>query len=120
MKILANIAIALALLATRVAHADGDAARGEQLYEGCMDCHALDKNEIGPKHRGVFGRPAGIIAGYSYSTALKNSGIVWNQDSLNQWLTNPQTLVPGSKMFFKVPNAQDRQDIIAFLRDKAK
>jgi cytochrome c len=98
----------------------GDPARGEQLYEACTDCHSLDKNDVGPRHRGVFGRRAGSLPDYSYSEALKSSKIVWNEETLDKWLTDPQALVPGTKMFFHLDNAQDRADVIAFLKERAK
>jgi cytochrome c len=98
----------------------GDPARGEQLYEACTDCHSLDKNDVGPRHRGVFGRRAGSLPDYSYSEALKSSNIVWNEETLDEWLTDPQALVSGTKMFFHLDNAQDRADVIAFLKERAK
>jgi cytochrome c len=85
-----------------------------------MICHSLDKNGIGPSHQGVFGRKAGAVPGYNYTAALKGSNIVWDEAALDQWLTNPQALVPGTKMMYSVDNAQDRADVIAFLRDKAR
>lgn len=103
----------------RRAHAQalpkGDPVAGKTLYQTCMGCHSIDENDIGPKHRGVVGRKAGIIPGYAYSAALKNSGIVWTPEKLNVWLTNPQKLVPGAKMFFSVSNPKQRADIIAYL-----
>jgi cytochrome c len=99
--------------------AAGDAAHRATVYRQCMICHSLDKNGIGPSHRNVFGRTAGSVANYSYSAALKASNIVWSETTLDQWLTNPQALVPGTKMMFSVDNAQDRADVIAFLKDKA-
>ncbi|HZZ61966.1 MAG TPA: c-type cytochrome [Roseiarcus sp.] len=98
----------------------GDAARGEQIYEACQDCHSLDKNDVGPRHRGVFGRKAGSLPDYDYSEALKSSNIVWNTDTLDKWLTDPQALVPGAKMFFHLAKPQDRADVIAFLRERAR
>jgi hypothetical protein len=56
----------------------GDAGRGETLYEACQDCHSLDKNDVGPRHRGVFGRKAASLPDYDYSEALKSANIVWN------------------------------------------
>jgi cytochrome c len=88
-------------------------------YHQCMICHSLDKNGIGPSHRDVFGRRAGSVPDYSYSVALKGSNIVWDETALDHWLTNPQALVPGTKMMFSVGNAQDRADVIAFLKEKA-
>ena len=93
----------------------GDPVIGKTLYQSCMGCHSLDENDVGPKHRGVVGRKAGIVPGYAYSTALKGSGIVWTPEKLNVWLTNPQKLVPGAKMFFSVSNPKQRADIIAYL-----
>ena len=108
-------ALLVATVATATAEAAGDAARGEALYRDCQACHSFDKNQIGPMHRGVVGRKAASVPDYAYSAALKASGIVWDPASLDRWLTNPQKLVPGAKMFYSVPDAQSRADIIAFL-----
>ena len=93
----------------------GDPAIGQKLYQSCMGCHSLDENDVGPKHRGVVGRPAASVPGYAYSAALRKSGIVWTPDMLDRWLTNPQKLVPGAKMYFSVANPKSRADIIAYL-----
>jgi cytochrome c len=98
----------------------GDPARGEQLYEACTDCHSLDKNDVGPRHRGVFGRKAGSLPDYNYSEALRSSNIVWNEETLDKWLTDPQAFVPGAKMYFHLDNAQDRADVIAYLKERFK
>ena len=99
---------------------EGDPARGQTIYQACQDCHDLDKNDVGPKHRGVFGRKAGSVPDYDYSDALKTSGVVWGDATLDTWLTDPQGLVPGAKMFFHLEAAQDRADVIAFLKERAK
>ena len=96
----------------------GDPARGQILYQGCMDCHSIDKDDVGPRHRGVVGRKAGSIAGFAYSKALKNSGLVWDEATLDRWLTNPSELVPGTLMFYEVEKPQDRSDIIAYLKEQ--
>ena len=116
---LAIVALA-ALVAADPASAGGDAERGEELYEACQDCHSLDKNDLGPRHRGVFGRKAGSLPDYAYSPALKSSNIVWNEETLDRWLMNPQALVPGAKMFFHLANPKDRADVIAFLKERTK
>jgi cytochrome c len=96
---------------------NGDAAHGKALYQGCEACHSIDDNDLGPKHRGVVGRRAGSVEDYSYSTALKNSGLTWDKATLDRWLTNPSALVPGTKMFFKIDDPQARADIIAYLQE---
>jgi cytochrome c len=101
--------------AQAVAGSSGDAARGKALYQACTSCHSIEENDIGPKHRGVVGRPAGSLPDYAYSPALKASGLVWSADNLDRWLTNPQALVPGTKMYFSLPDAQSRADLIAYL-----
>lgn len=108
--ILFAAAAASAMPATR-----GDPATGQRLYQSCMGCHSLDENDVGPRHRGVVGRPAASVPGYAYSAALRKSGIVWTPRMLDRWLTNPQKLVPGAKMYFSVANPKNRADIIAYL-----
>ena len=118
---IASLAVAIALLcATGPAVATGNAARGQTLYKGCADCHSINENGVGPMHKGVVGRKAGSVSGYDYSPDLKNSGIVWTEDNLDKWLTGPQAMVPETKMYFDVPDAQDRADIIAYLKEKAR
>jgi cytochrome c len=113
------VAAVLAVAHSAPSFAAGDPDHGAKVYHQCMICHSLDKNGIGPSHRDVFGRTAGSVPDYSYSAALKGSNIVWNETTLDHWLTNPQALVPGTKMMFSVGDAQDRADVIAFLKEKA-
>ena len=61
---------------------------------------------------------AGSVEGYAYSAALKNSGSTWDESTLDLWLTNPSALVPGTKMYFQIGDAQCRADIIAFLKEE--
>ena len=81
---------------------------------------SIEKNDVGPLHKGVVGRQAGTAPDYNYSEALRNSKIIWTEENLNRWLTNPQEMVPGTKMFYLVDSPQDRADIIAFLRERAR
>ena len=114
-------AIALmGLLFSHHALAAADVSHGEKVYQSCQDCHSLDTNDLGPKHRGVFGRKAGSIPDYNYSPALKNSGLAWTEETLDKWLTDPQKLVPGSKMFFHLDAAKDRADVIEYLKERAR
>lgn len=100
--------------------AAGDPDRGETLYQGCQDCHSLDKNDVGPRHRGVFGRRAGSLTDYDYSVGLKSANFIWDERSLDKWLTDPQALIPTAKMFYHLDSAQDRADVIAFLKERAR
>jgi cytochrome c len=124
-KYAAAVVLAAAISATLAKTAwagglTGDANRGETLYEACQDCHSLDKNDVGPRHRGVFGRKAASLPDYDYSDALKSTNIVWNKETLDKWLTDPQAVAPGAKMFFHLDNPQDRADVIAYLKERAK
>ena len=102
------------------ARAAGDAAHGEVLYQGCQDCHSIDKNDVGPMHKGVVGRMSGSVPGYGYSQALRNAKIVWTEENLDKWLSDPQQFIPGSRMFYDVANPNDRADLIAFLKERAR
>ncbi len=94
-----------------------DIRAGEKLYASrCGACHSVDANRIGPMHRGVYGRIAGSVAEYNYSDALAQSNIVWNEQTLDQWLTNPQDFIPGQKMGYRLTKETDRRAIIALLK----
>ncbi|MCC6469759.1 MAG: cytochrome c family protein [Alphaproteobacteria bacterium] len=119
MRNLATGAVLGALLCvwTAAAQADGDPARGEKVYERCEGCHSIDRDRIGPRHKGVVGRRAASIDGFAYSPAMKNSGLTWDEATLDRFLQGPTKLVPGTRMGFAgVPVEQDRADLIAFLR----
>ena len=110
--------VAAALWSTTVpAVADGDAAHGEELYNSrCVACHSPDANRVGPRHRGVVGRKAGSLLDFNYSKAVNGSDVVWDEQTLDRWLTNPQAFIPGQRMNFRVANPNDRADIIAYLK----
>lgn len=98
----------------------GNAPHGALLFSTrCGSCHGFDGSKVGPSMHGVFGRKAGAVADYQYSDALKSSTLVWNQNNLDKWLTNPPVLVPGTKMMTLVPQPQDRSDIVAYLKSLA-
>ena len=107
---------------TKLASLTGDAVHGKQIFIQCQACHSIEagKNMIGPSLAGVVGRPAGSIAGFAYSNANKSSGITWSAEKLFQYLEKPQRVVPGTKMSFPgLPKAQDRADVIAYLKSPA-
>ena len=117
--------LSLALAVTVMLHAGelraADADRGEKLYGSrCAGCHSLDQNRIGPLHRGVFGREAGTVADFDYSDALHDSKVVWDDQSLDAWLADPQAFIPGQRMFFSLRKADERGDIIAYLRRESE
>ena len=95
-----------------------DPKRGETLYlSRCGACHTIDENGAGPQHRGLFGRKAATQPGFDYSAALKASGIVWTEKTIDRWLTNPTAFVPGNKMVVQLANEPgDRADLIAYLK----
>lgn len=93
-----------------------DVERGEKLYSRrCGACHSVDASRIGPKHRGLLGRTAGSLPDYDYSEALSNSSVIWNKETLDAWLENPQSFIPGQKMGFRLKKEDERNDIIAYL-----
>jgi cytochrome c len=115
-----GLGLAMLMGFSGAAAAAGDTMRGQQLYQSmCMSCHSIDYNGVGPAHKGLFGRKAGSHADYLYSPAVKASSIVWNEKTLDKWLTNPEKLIPGQKMGFMVPDAKDRADLIAYLKKEA-
>jgi cytochrome c len=68
----------------------------------------------------VVGRAAGSAPAYNYSPALKASGVTWTPDQLDKWLIGPQALVKGTRMGFRLSDAQKRADVIAYLTDEGK
>jgi cytochrome c len=119
-----RIAVVTAILLAGVsaeAQAAGDAAKGEKVFKKCAACHSLEpgKKKVGPSLHGVIGRTAGSAEGYRYSKAMTahgQSGVVWNADTLEQFLGAPRQAVKGTKMGFPgLKKAQDRADVIAFL-----
>jgi cytochrome c len=118
---LPRYACAAALAAQAVFSQAGaaDAARGKQLYESrCIGCHSIDANRVGPAHKGVFGRKAGSVGDYDYSDALRKSKVIWSENTLERWLTNPESLIPGQKMGFSVAEPNDRADLVEYLRSQ--
>jgi cytochrome c len=96
---------------------EGDPARGKALFEKrCTGCHSLTANKQGPQLQGVYGRASGTAPGYAYSDALKKAKIVWDDKSLDKWLTDPDAFLPGNNMDFLVAKPQERQDLIAYLK----
>jgi cytochrome c len=87
-------------------------------FSRCAGCHSTQpgQNKIGPSLADVFGKPSGSVSGYSYSAALKNAHLTWDEQTLDKFLQNPGGLVHGTKMFATVPDANTRQRVIAYLK----
>ena len=98
----------------------GDPIRGKDLFEKrCGGCHSLDSDKEGPRLRNVYGRKAGSISSFKYSDALKGAQVTWDQASLDKWLISTESVVPDNDMDFHVQKADERADIIEYLRVSA-
>ena len=116
--------LALAIVAATAAPAfaeDGDAEAGERVFRQCMACHSLNdgENRVGPHLYGIFGREAGAVDGYNYTDAMRDSGVVWDADTMDSHLADTRGFIPDNRMGIMnpqgVPDAQDRADLIAYL-----
>lgn len=121
--LLAAPATALTLMFAAPAHGNGNAEHGAQAFRFCAACHSLipDVHLSGPSLARVWGRKAGSLASFlRYSDALKRSGQVWNEKSLDAWLRDPQKMIPGNFMTFAgLQDDRVRTDLIAFLKTAA-
>ena len=94
----------------------GDPASGQQIVQSrCFACHGLEHNRVGPALGTVCGRMAGTAPGFDYSSALRSEGKVWSRERLLTWLADPQAMVPGQAMGYRVNKLSDRQDVVAYL-----
>jgi cytochrome c len=100
----------------------GDAKRGEKVFgKRCTGCHSLDRDKEGPRLRGVYGaKAASLSSTFMYSETLKASNVTWDARSLDQWMAEPEKIVPNSDMFFRLPRADERADVIAYLKTLAQ
>ena len=106
-----------------LAHAQGDAARGEKHFVDCAACHSLTagENGVGPSLAGVIGRKAATLDDYRYSPALKRSNIIWSPQTLETFIADPQKAVPTNRMpYAGMTNAGERADLIAYLQKMSK
>lgn len=112
--------VVLGLWAAAPVLAAGDVQRGAQAARQCFACHsfAAGRHLTGPSLAAVWGRRAGAAPGFGrYSEALRGAGIVWERDTLDAWLRDPQALIPGNTMAFRgLPDAAQRADVPAFLQ----
>jgi cytochrome c len=83
----------------------------------CTGCHALDSIKVGPRLRGVYGRQAGKDAGFSYSDAIAATSVVWDEKTLDRWLTDTDSVIRGNDMSFRLDDAAERSAIIGYLKE---
>lgn len=111
------LAYGLLLGVACAAQAEGNAEHGKTLYQAqCTACHSIEYNGVGPAHKGVFGRKAGLASGFDYSAPVRASSVVWSESTLDAWLSDPEKFIPGQKMGVSVPEPTDRADLIAYLK----
>jgi len=119
------LAVAVAVAAVSPSLAAGDPERGAKVFRKCQACHQIDKeqNKVGPHLVKIINRPVAHVEGFNYSTALKKAGedgLVWTEENLDKYLENPKDFIPGNRMAFAgLKDAQERQDVIAYMREKA-
>ena len=101
-----------------------DGVRGEHVYRACAPCHSLEpnRNMTGPSLAELWNRKAGSLPSFDrYSPALKSSGIIWGDNTLDAWLKDPQHFIPGNTMTFAgTRDARQRADLLAFLKDATR
>eukprot|EP01104_Vermistella_antarctica_P008042 TRINITY_DN19_c1_g1_i1.p2 TRINITY_DN19_c1_g1~~TRINITY_DN19_c1_g1_i1.p2 ORF type:complete len:124 (-),score=52.73 TRINITY_DN19_c1_g1_i1:296-622(-) len=102
---------------------DGNATSGAKIFKTkCAQCHTINKggpNKQGPNLYGVHGRVSGTIDGYSYTAANKNKGVLWEDQTLFDYLLNPKKYIPGTKMAFAgLKKPKERADLIAYIREQ--
>ena len=121
---LAAFTIACGLVATAPAPAqEGSPEEGAEVFKKCRACHDVGpeaKNKVGPLLNGIIGRTAGTVEDFNYSDANKQAGakgLVWTDDVMFKYLEAPLSFMPGTKMAFAgLKDAQDRKDVIAYLK----
>jgi cytochrome c len=117
------VVVSAIILSITTAHAAGDPAQGEKKFVECGACHSLKPGVmmVGPSLAGVFGRKAGSPSDFRYSPAMRRSGITWSAQTLDEFLADPQKVVPANRMpYAGLTDAAARADLIAYLEKAAK
>lgn len=116
-------ALLLGLALSSPAMAEGDAAEGAKVYNKCKACHTLEegKHKVGPSLHGFFGRAAGVVEGFKYSEAMKNSGITWDDETTAAYLKDPKGYIKGNRMaFVGLKKDADIDNLMAYLKENTK
>ena len=115
-----GLAILTLCLGASQTHAAGNSAQGQRIFGACAACHSLrpDQNMTGPSLADVWGRKAGSLPSFNrYSPALKSANVTWDDETLSEWIKDPQHLVPGNEMTFDgIKDDRQRADLLAFLK----
>jgi len=122
-RILGGTVILLTLTLVARGQGVGDSQRGAQVFAQCKVCHSLEagKNMVGPSLHGLIGRKAGSVPGYTYSPAMKNANVTWNDDTLSKYLVDPKAFVPGDKMVFTgIKDPGKLGDLLAYLNQATR
>ena len=110
---------AMLVATTFTSHVRGaDVEKGKAVFEQCAACHSLDGtgDYDGPTLKGVIGRKAGSLEDYRYSAAMKRSDVVWDAETLDKYVADPQAFIPGNRMAFAgITDKTQRDDLVAFL-----
>jgi len=114
------VALALLWLGHPALAQSGSPSAGAATFRlNCSSCHTKEpgRNSIGPSLYGVVGRPAASLPNYSYSAAMKQSRIVWTEETIGSFLSSPAARVPGTKMtFVGIAEADRRDDLVSYLK----
>ncbi|KAF9436490.1 iso-1-cytochrome c [Entomortierella beljakovae] len=102
--------------------AAGDSVNGAKLFKTrCAQCHTTEAggaNKVGPNLHGVFGRKSGLAPGFAYTDANKNKGVVWDEQTMFDYLENPKKYIPGTKMAFAgFKKEKERNDVVTYLKE---
>lgn len=96
---------------------DRDVETGAEIYNRCIGCHAPAYHRTGPRHCGLLGRRAGSVSGFEFTMAMQDADIIWNEDTLDQFLVAPLTMIPGTSMGFAgIASSRERAKLITFLK----
>ena len=118
-NLLVVIGLIIIVLIFSIANA-ADPVNGKKVFKKCAVCHSVQagKNKIGPHLNNLLGRKAGSVKGYKYSKAMKNSGVVWDEESLDEFLTKPRKFIKRTKMSFRgIKKKPLRDDLISFFKN---